>query len=209
MFGALPEWTIDLATMILIGMAIKWLDDHLDSEFDICRGERTLAVRIGRACFAYGVLVAVVAVALNQSLAVSLFLSSYAVGMMTDLSERLPSRLPAFVETILAVGLAILLCGWRIELWALCFVAWVDWLDDIVDYHRDGAGSSRNLAHRIGLPETTILVLVALLGCVWLDPERTLLGFVAFAAVTVIAELTTEHLWTTDEDGEGDERGHL
>lgn len=207
MFGALPEWLVDLVVMILMGISIKWLDDHLDSEFDICRGERTLAVRMGRACFAYGTLLAVVAVALNHSLAAALFLSSYAVGMMSNWTERLPTRLPAYVETILAVGLAVLLCGWRIELWALCFVALVDWLDDITDYHKDGSASHRNLARRIGLPETTILTLMALLGSIWLNPEWTLIGFVAFSVVTVISELTVGHLWVADEE-EDNHVGH-
>ncbi|MCL6453752.1 MAG: hypothetical protein K6T78_09115 [Alicyclobacillus sp.] len=207
MFGAMPEWLIQLLSMTCIGLVIQWVDDHLDRAFDLCRGERTLAVKMGRSCFVYGALLAVVAVCLDAPIATALFLGSYAVGMMSNWTERMPTRLPAGMETVLAAFLSVLLAGWHTTAWALCFAAWVDWLDDIIDYRKDGPGNTRNLARRIGIVETSVLVLLALLGCVWLNPEWTLLGFVAFAVVTVISELTTARLWTVDEEGGEDEDG--
>lgn len=200
MFGGLPEWVLDLLTMLFIGWTIKLLDDHLDSEYDIARGERTLAVRLGRSVFAYGLVSALLAVALNQSLAIALFLSSYAVGMFIDLREKLPTHLPAYVECAVAVGLSVLLVGWQLELFALAFVALVDWIDDIIDYGRDHRSGARNLAHRIGFVETTLLVLLALLTAVLMQPLTTILGFVAFAVVSAVSELSTERLWHTAED---------
>ncbi|QSO53678.1 hypothetical protein JZ785_07495 [Alicyclobacillus curvatus] len=203
MFGGLPEWVFNLLTMLLMGWTIKLLDDHLDSEYDIARGERTLAVRLGRSAFAYGMVSALLAAALNQSLAIALFFSSYAVGMFTDVREKQPTHLPAYVECAIAVGLSVLFAGWQTALFALAFVALVDWLDDIVDYGRDALSGERNVARSLGFVETTLLVLLALLTAVLMQPLTTILGFVAFALITAVSELSTERLWHTATDCDG------
>lgn len=203
MFGVLPNWCTELLSMILIGLVIKWLDDSLDSEFDICRGERTLAARLGRSLLPYALCVAVFALSLDAKLASALFLSSYALGMVTNWTERLPTRLPPYVESVIAVLFGVLLAGPGLELWALLFIAWVDWLDDLVDFRKDRVTGNRNLAHKIGFVETTLLILLALLGSVWLRPDLTLMGFVAVTIVTVIAEMTITHIWTENVLEEG------
>ncbi|WP_054971496.1 hypothetical protein [Alicyclobacillus ferrooxydans] len=203
MFGGLPEWVLQLAAMIFIGSAIKLLDDHLDSEYDICRGERTLAVRLGRSVLAYGLVTALLAVTFDKSLAIALFFSSYAVGMFMEPKEKMPTRVPAFVESLAAIGLSFLITGWREGLFALAFVATVDWLDDIVDYARDEQTGQRNLARRVGLVEATLLILLAFVISVLLAPVTTILGFLAFAVVTAVSELSTQNLWQHGENGLG------
>ncbi|MCL6516555.1 hypothetical protein [Alicyclobacillus sp.] len=202
MYGALHEWVAPFAALLLIGAAIKLMDDHLDAEYDILRGERTLAARFGRALLPYGLAVGLLAAAIDPRLACALFFASYAVGMFHQLRERLPTRLPAWVETLAAVALAGLTAGWQTALWAIAVAAVIDWTDDLSDAARDRLTGQRNLAIRIGVVETTLLVLLALCAAVVLDAKDTALAFVALAVLTVLSEVTTVRLWDADEGGD-------
>jgi len=199
MFGGWFEWVAPFASLLLTGAVIKLLDDALDADFDKFRGERTLAVRLGPAAFPYGLVVALLAAYCDVRLAIALFFGSYAVGMFATWRERLPTRLPAFVEILLAVGLSLVLSGWRTALWALAMMAVIDWLDDLVDSSRDKVSGQANLVLRVGLVPTLFLVLAALCLAVLLNPVLTALTFIAVTLLTMVAETTTKHLWKTHE----------
>src|SRR5579875_3416885 len=111
MFGGWLELGQSLCCLLFIGFAIKMIDDGLDAQYDGCRGVQTLAVKLNRASLPYSVLAALIGAAFNVYLAIGVFLASYAVGMFTHPQERLPTGLPAYVETLLAIVLAILLVG--------------------------------------------------------------------------------------------------
>lgn len=202
LMSGLPPWVSNLVAMVLVGFVIQWMDDALDSEVDLSRGERRLAVRMGRGLLPYGLGLMVLGAAFNFQLTAALFLSSYAVGMFSNLTERLTTRVPAYVETVIALLLSVAVSGWQVAAFAFCFIAFIDWLDDVVDYRKDLRSGGSNLALRIGMIETSLLVLLAMLGAVWLNALDTLLGLIAFATVTVIAEVTVQHLWTRERDSE-------
>ena len=202
MYGAWFEWGAAFASLLLTGAVIKLLDDALDADFDKFRGERTLAVRLGPAVLPYGLVIALLAAYCDVRLAIALFFGSYAVGMFATWRERLPTHLPAFVEILLAVGLSLVLSGWRMALWGLAMMAVIDWLDDLVDSSRDKVSGQTNLVLRIGLVPTLFLVMAALCVAVLLNPVLTAWAFIAVALLTMAAEITTKHLWKTyDQDG--------
>ncbi|SFU76639.1 hypothetical protein [Alicyclobacillus macrosporangiidus] len=202
MSGGLLEWGIPFLTMLLAGAAIKLMDDHLDAEYDVCRGEQTLAIRFGRAVLPYTMVAGLLAAAADHRLACALFFASYAVGMFSRLGERLPTGLPAWAETLLAVALAALVSGWQWALWALALMAAIDWTDDLADAAKDALTGQRNLALRVGVVETTLLALLALCVAVVLNAKGTAMAFVAFALLTLASEATTVRLWDPEEGRE-------
>lgn len=200
MYGGLLDWMMRLGSMVLMGAAVKLMDDYLDSEYDICRGERTVAVKIGRASLPYALVCAVCSAYLNVAIAVSLFFACYALGMLTNAREKLPTRVPAYVEVIVSAAILWGMVGWRMALWALAFIAFIDWLDDIIDMTRDARTGQRNLALRLGMVETTLLILLAMCTAVLADARYTAIGFIAFAILTVLAELSTSRMWQSSHE---------
>jgi len=202
MFGGWYEVTSMFLSLCLMGFAIKMMDDYLDGEYDLCQGRHTLSIRLGRASLPYALIAAILGTYFNPSIAVAVFCGSYAVGMFTTWQEKLPTRLPAYAEIAIAASVSWILTGWQIAFWGLSMMAVVDWLDDIVDYSRDKINGSRNIALRIGIIETLLLLLFALFIAVFLNAKLTVFCFLTLTILTVISEITTIHLWKTNEEDE-------
>lgn len=205
MFGNLPEWVNVLASLLLMGAAVKMLDDALDLQADLANGKSTIAGRLGRSVTAYVVILALCAAAFQLPVAIAVFLGSYAVGMFSSVRERMPTHMPAWLEILCACALAVLFCGWQAALWGVAMMAAVDWLDDLRDLPADRRVGERNLAGRIGFIETLLLVLVALSVAVLTEATWTVFAFLALAVLEVVAGVTTRQLWNTDKtDAEAD-----
>ena len=87
----------------------------------------------------------------------ALFLAAYAWGMAGALTERLPSRLPGWLESIGAVALLLLLVPGGVGLWALLLMGAfqaADWaVDGAPGPVRSGGGRlAGGLAGRLGAP---------------------------------------------------------
>lgn len=137
----------------LVGLAVKLLDDTLDQPGD----PTTLAGRLGEgATLAYGLAAGVAGVALAPAVGLALFAASYALGMVgmgAGPGERLPSRLPAWVESLAALGASLLLAGVGVTGGAFGALLAVQALDDLADWCRDGevpALRRRSLAGALG-----------------------------------------------------------
>lgn len=203
MSGAWHECLVWLGCMLCMGAAVKLMDDALDADYDLYRGRRTLASQFGRATLPYALALGVVAAAIDLQVAIAVFFGSYAVGMFSTWRETLPTRVPAYVEVLAAVGLSVALIGWRMALWGIASMAVVDWIDDVMDLSGDKRSGQSNLAARIGLAETLMLTLVALCTAVLTDAKLTAVVLIAVTLLTVGAEMTTVHLWKTDDDDDG------
>ncbi|WP_062305342.1 hypothetical protein [Alicyclobacillus sendaiensis] len=202
MYGSWLDLVRLFGALLLAGLAVKWMDDVLDVDYDLCQGQRTLAARFGRAALPYAMVVMACAVALAQSPAIAAFLGAYAVGMFARPFERLPSQLPAWAESLVALCLCSIIVGWRGALWAASFMLAVDWLDDLVDRFRDAATGQWNAVIRFGLVEALLVILGALAVAIFSEVIWSLVGLVALAAVTVVSEMTTSKLVPEDR-GEG------
>jgi 1,4-dihydroxy-2-naphthoate octaprenyltransferase len=203
MSGDLLDGATALAALLLIGATIKLMDDYLDAEYDICRGKRTLAIKLSRASLPYALCLGLIAGFLKTDLAISIFFGSYAVGMLSTWKEKLPTKVPAYVEIAVAIALSVALVGWKTALWGVALMAVFDWIDDIVDLSADQRTGQRNLARRIGVVETTLLTLSAMCVAVLCNTWWTALGFIAFTLLTVLAEATTSNLWRDMEEEKG------
>lgn len=115
------------------GLAVKLMDDTLDSALDRMRGLRNLADRLGRAAMPYALLALALGLVFDSRLGFALFLAAYAVGMTARPYERLPSGLRAWHEMVVAGLLLVLFAGWRLGVQALLLLIAIQLWDDIWD----------------------------------------------------------------------------
>lgn len=198
MFGGWVELGRTFLAVCAVGATIKLVDDVLDADVDICLGQRTLAAKLRRSALPYCLVLVLLAAAANLQLTIAAYLGSYAVGMFAHLRERLPTHLPAYVETIAAVALMTVLTDWRTALWAIAIMCVIDWLDDVVDAVRDRECGQVNLAVRFGIVEVLVGVLIVFCAAVYANAVWTALVFIAMPILTIFFELTTTNLLTDD-----------
>jgi len=178
-------------SLLFMAAAVKLMDDSLDAEMDAHKGQETLAVRMGRGVVPYVALLAVLAVSMNRNASLAAFFGSYMTGMFANLKERLPSKVPAWVEVALVAAVAVVVLPWQYALWGVAMMCVVNWLDDVVDYTSDQTTGQWNLARRLGIAETLLLVLIALSVAVLTDAVLTALTFIVVPVVEILASATT------------------
>ncbi|MGZ4162769.1 MAG: hypothetical protein ACXVDB_01505 [Tumebacillaceae bacterium] len=189
MFGDWSNLCLELLAIVLTGLTIKLMDDHLDVEFDQCIGRQTLAMRLGRASLPYGLAALGLAMALSPKVALSLFLASYAIGMGHDLSEKMPTRLPGWAESLIATGIMTWYAGWYLAAWSLAIMLMIQLLDDLMDLNNDKRSGQNNWANRFGFVEATLAMFVFALAAVLLAPIRTAEVLVATPLVHIVMSL--------------------
>lgn len=142
--------------VLIIGVAVKLLDDVVDGE------ERTIFGLAPAGAAVYAALAAAVSVALAPTVALPLFAAAYALGMMHEPDELLPSGMPAWLESAVTLAAAAAIAGAARTAQGLLVIAALQALDDLIDYGLDAATPRRNWAHRIGRVETALIGLICL-----------------------------------------------
>ena len=120
--------------IILVGLVIKIMDDFLDEEWPPSRG---LLRTLGKGVLPYSIVIFLLAISLDFSLTVALFLASYITGMIFVTNHVLPSGLSSWLESILAILLSVLIAGYDLTLWAILIMLAVQLIDDYLDYRND------------------------------------------------------------------------
>jgi 1,4-dihydroxy-2-naphthoate octaprenyltransferase len=189
MFGVWSSLGVELFGIVLVGLTIKLMDDWLDIEFDQCIGRNTLAMRLGRACLPYALVLFGLAIAMAPKLAFSLFLAAYAIGMSHELLERMPTKMPGWLESILVLGISAAYAGFVLTAWAVCIMAMIQLLDDLMDLHVDRRSGQSNLAHRLGLVEATLLMFICLLASLLISTMHTVEVLLALPLVHMLMSL--------------------
>jgi uncharacterized membrane protein YczE len=159
-------------SVIFCAITIKLADDFLDQDIDI--NDYNFAKRLGNGSMLYGLLSMAFAVSLNPSLSITLFLSSYIIGMFHDLKHSFPSHLNGLQESILVLMIGIFFWGWEIMLFSLLFIFSIQLLDDYIDDYTDRLSGHRNWSHRLGRVECFLLFLLSMLAA-WVTDERMFL----------------------------------
>lgn len=147
---------VSLAATLATAVAIKLMDDLLDGEELTISGLTTAGATV------YAMAALAVGVALAPLVALPLFAAAYAVGMLHEPAEALPSGMPAWLESVLAVAVAAVMAGTGRAIQALLVMLAVQLVDDLVDYVADTATPSRSLAHRAGRGEAALLAMICL-----------------------------------------------
>lgn len=169
--------------ILCTGVAVKLMDDFLDFRYDAQYGIPSPAVRLGEATLPYAMAALALGAAMNATLALCLFSSAYAIGMVQDLGRPLPSGLLGWQEGLLAVGIGALCLDPFVQLWALVVMAFVQAVDDLFDLKSDAMAGSPNLARRFGVGEVRLAALGLLALAAALRPFDTAAVVVAVACV--------------------------
>ncbi|MGE5561268.1 MAG: hypothetical protein ACM3XN_09535 [Chloroflexota bacterium] len=140
--------------VLATGLAIKLMDDIFDGEETTVAGLSTAGATI------YAMVALAIGVALAPAVGLPLFAAAYAVGMAGDPQETLPSGMPAWVESALALAVAAAISGIAAMAHALLVVAAVQLVDDVLDFQADSAIPERNLAHRFGRGEAALAAII-------------------------------------------------
>ncbi|QIA27020.1 hypothetical protein DYI95_005360 [Thermaerobacter sp. PB12/4term] len=189
-----PAEGLRVLAVLLVGVAVKLMDDVLDREEDAWTGRPNAAARLGPAATAYALAALAAAAALSLRDALLLFWASYAWGMAHGSGTRLPLGLRAWQETAATVALSVAAAGLPDTLAALALVGSVQLVDDWIDLRRErartpggnpapgqatGAGPARNWAARLGPEEALLAGLgLALVAAAW-DPLRAVAAWAA------------------------------
>lgn len=179
--------------ILLIGFAIKLMDDFMDLRMDAQYGVPSLAVRLGEATLPYSMFLLALGGLLDPRVAMTLFLSSYAVGMAVELNRVLPSGLTGWQEGLLATAVGALFAGLWVQVWSLAVMGFVQCVDDIDDAQRDRLSGNSNLVRRWGLGEIRLAALGLLGVAAFMNPIHTALTVCAVAVVeAVVWRLATQ-----------------
>lgn len=184
MSGGTYELCRELGAVLLTGVVVKIMDDHLDTA-SLPPEPGCPAPPLEHAVLPYCLLLFGLAGWLSLATSLSLFLASYCLGMAYDMLEKTPLGIRGYQESLVAVGAGALLLGWREMLGALCAIWAVQCFDDFLDYRRDLATTWRSLAVRLGRVEALVIGLASATVGYLVDQRKT--GFVLAAAVLIWA----------------------
>ncbi len=187
MFNTISRLGFSWGALFLLELAIKLLDDHLDLEED--SGLRfSLADAMGKGTLAYAMLFYAVSARFFPDWAFTIFISSYACGMLTGSDPLLPSGLSAWAEMLLVLTLGVIWSNGKEMLSSLALVMGVHLLDDVIDYRRQGQQvPTKNLAHCWGKVEVLLLGILCSLTALLLAPLKTVLSWLALPAALYMA----------------------
>lgn len=186
MFGATFDGVAllrETGAVALTALAVRWMDDVVDGETlpddDAvgCGADPVIARAV------YSLLALALACALDRERAVTLFLCSYAVGMLGAGDARLPLGLSPRGESMAVLAVAFWAGGWALTAAALGTVLAIQVADDLDDVDDDARTGAANLACRLGAVEAAGAGLVGLVVACWIDPRLPVQAFVAVAAV--------------------------
>ena len=174
--------------VICTSAAVKLVDDFLDMQHDNAVGFFNWAEVLGRGTLIYAMLFLVIGAALYTPLSLTLFLSSYIVGMFNDLNKLFPSRLSGLGESLLVGITGLIIFGLHLMMFSLCFVIFIQLLDDCIDLKIDNLAGKRNLAYRVG-PSICLLLAIAFLLLAWNIDEQLIVPTLTGTAIVYIVSL--------------------
>ncbi len=183
MSATIYELFIQGLAILLTGIAVKMLDDYLDEP------EGWIEC-LERGVPAYGMLFLALGVGLAPSTSLSLFLASYALGMIHEPDRQLPLGLQAYQENILVLTVGFIILGWKEILSSLSILLAVQLIDDTLDQKLDTSMGHPNIRNHLGVVETVLLSMISLLIAAYLHPSKTFLVIIT----TVILICSKKHL---------------
>src|SRR5690606_23090881 len=115
--------------------------------------------------------------------AVTLFLCSYAVGMMGDVSARLPLGLSPLGESAAALAVALWAGGWALAAAGLGTMLAIQVADDLWDRGGDAGPCAGHRARRWGPVGAAGAGRLGVLGACWIGPRLPVQALVAVAVL--------------------------
>lgn len=156
-------WAGCLGATAFTGVAIRLMDDFLDEPEPFLSRLAPLVARAGRGVIAYALFFLALGAACNLEWAVTLFLCAYAIGMGHDGLRPLPSGLPAWGESALALAVGVGRFGFFSLVASFTAVLFVQILDDFMDVREDRERGGGNWVLRWGSVESALMAVLAAL----------------------------------------------
>ncbi|NMB17472.1 MAG: hypothetical protein GX980_10220 [Firmicutes bacterium] len=172
--------------ILLVGLAIKLMDDYLDEPKDT----KGLANYFQRGTIAYSLLALAVAAALEAKTACSLFFAAYILGMAGDETRPLASKLRGWEESLIVLGIGLISVGWETLLASTAILAAVQLYDDFADLAKDARWGRTNLVRTWGHTECLLLLAISMSIGALLDPLQAILVFLAVPPVLTLTGKT-------------------
>ncbi|MCG0276266.1 MAG: hypothetical protein L5655_08955 [Thermosediminibacteraceae bacterium] len=169
--------------VFLTGLVIKLTDDFIDREYDILLGKRNLADVLEAGILPYVILIFSLACLLEPHTSISLFFSSYIIGMTTNYNAKMPSGLYGYQESVIIFFMGIFIFGYIEMISSLFTIAAIQFWDDYRD-SREDVNSRKNLANLLGKVECILFSIICLLSALYLDPSKAIAAF--FSAIFIV-----------------------
>lgn len=137
-----------LVAILLTSIIVKWLDDAIDEESGN-KGIQNYA--------AYALAGILLAAALDLEITFVLFMACYSVGMFGSGKTMLPSGLPNWLESGIALTIVVVVAGFTTAIWAVAIIVAIQAFDDILDYNYDSQHNQPNWIFQLGIERTLII----------------------------------------------------
>lgn len=171
MYQDLYSITIITISIILTGLSIKMLDDYMDEK--------------KQGYVPYMLCILCISSALWKE-SISLFLSSYIIGMFHDKNIKLISGMRVYQEQVLIFLVSALICGLTACLSSFFIICAIQLLDDLNDMEEDRALCMKNWALKIGCTEARVLAIVFILLSICFDVIKSLICIVSALIIQFI-----------------------
>ncbi len=166
-----------IAATLLVGIAVRLLDDYIDRQQDELLGRATSWHYLQGAGLIYAMVALSLGIRLAPTWGAALFFAAYGIGMASDPNSMLPSHLSGGLEFLLASLLAIAVGGWSLALAALSLMLGIDIIDDCLDLAQESqVVSVRNWASLYGRWPALFLGSLAILSSISLAWQEALWG---------------------------------
>lgn len=181
----------EFLAVFLTGLVIKLTDDFIDREYDILLGRQNFTNVLGAGILPYAIVIFSLACLLEPQTSISLFFSSYIIGMTAEYSTKMPSGLYGYQESLIMLSLGILVLGY-IEMFSSLFIMWTIQLwDDLYDYKKEIA-CSKNCVKLLGKVECLLSSIIFFLFALYLDAAKAIVvSLLAILIVYIINILST------------------
>ncbi|MBM7624121.1 hypothetical protein [Sporohalobacter salinus] len=178
----------DFLAVFFVGMSIKLMDDYLDQIIDKLENKKTLALKWGRATLPYALLFFSLAAVFNYSWTISLFWVSYILGMGYDITDKLPTGIKAYQESLFLLLIAIYVLSIENLLSSLSIIVGIQLIDDLIDIKHDNQVYRNNFVYLLGEQYVIFLLIIVLSIGIYLNIRKTLFVLISTPLIILLLE---------------------
>lgn len=159
----------------------------MDQDIDNIGKKRNLFFTVKYGGLPYALLLLSFAFVLDPIVALSLFLSSFSLGMGWELTAKMPSGLYGYQESIVAFLLGFML--FKINMVSsMSIIISIQLWDDVMDYSSDKI-NKKNIAFLLGKIECFLLAIVFFLFALYLDLVKSILSMISMHIILFIVNI--------------------
>ncbi|NPV44908.1 MAG: hypothetical protein HPY70_13195 [Firmicutes bacterium] len=180
------------SSILLVGLVIKIMDDIIDENYP---------EYLYKAALPYAIIIFVISTLIEHKTAISLFMSSYIVGMFSDINETLLTGLKGYQESLIIFGLGTVFLGWKEFIFSLTIIIGIQLIDDVIDVSIDRNSGQRNMVMRYGKVEIFIVSMIFFVFSLMLNPVKGAIILVVAPLVNTIFDKLKGVIINWQQDG--------